>query len=252
MGVSYDPIQERYYNHGGQQMPADYKPPKGEKIPTLGGSMSMNQSGGSSAQMPMGGGDFIGPLVTGLVSLETTRQTNKKNQEIQNNINTLNKEEAEKNRLFQQNMSNTAFERQMADLLKSGLNPLLAMQGSGASTPSGSVAQMEGQKLDNPFPGAMSSAIQLAQLGQSMQKQGAEIDLMGEQKKLTKAQTGKAVVDAQVAGKGIPQADVINRLYKWGSDMFTESKSNSALKTNPAAEAAAIKLQQKIKTGGLK
>lgn len=48
-------------------------------------------------------------------------------------------EEAKKNRDWQENMSNTSHQRQVADLIKAGLNPILSVN-NGASTPSGSSA----------------------------------------------------------------------------------------------------------------
>lgn len=55
-----------------------------------------------------------------------------------------NSAEAEKNRLWQEQMSNTAYQRAVQDMKSAGLNPYIAMSGTSASTPAGAVASHSG------------------------------------------------------------------------------------------------------------
>lgn len=54
--------------------------------------------------------------------------------------NQFNSNEAQKERDWSTEMSNTAYQRAVRDMKASGLNPVLAFQQGGASTPSGSTA----------------------------------------------------------------------------------------------------------------
>lgn len=53
----------------------------------------------------------------------------------------FNAEQAKIARDFEQYMSNTSYQRKMADLEKAGINPALAISGGGASTPTGHAAR---------------------------------------------------------------------------------------------------------------
>lgn len=69
-------------------------------------------------------------------NLYSAKQSQKYSKRLMNIQNDFNSEEAEKQRKWEENMANTAHQREMGDLEKAGLNPVLSAN-SGAVTPTG-------------------------------------------------------------------------------------------------------------------
>lgn len=100
---------------------------------------------------------------------------------------------------FQEKMSNTAYQRSMADMRKAGLNPMLAYSKGGASTPSG--ASAPANDIITPAVNSAQAAKRLSAEVENMEATNANIL---EQNKLTQAQTRREgsnikQIDAQTA-----------------------------------------------------
>lgn len=86
--------------------------------------------------------------------------------------NDFNAQQAQANRDFQERMSNTAYQRGVADMEKAGLNPMLAYSQGPAQVPTGSSASGVVAQVENPVP----KAVQAFQSVSSAQQAQAQVE----------------------------------------------------------------------------
>ena len=121
---------------------------------------------------PVTAGLVVGGVSAGLSYLGQ-QGANQTNLQAVNATNRANAKQAEYNRAFQAYMSNSAYQRGMADMKKAGLNPMLAYMKGGASTPGGAQANMQAPHFEDPIGPAASSAAGTYMKGQEL-AQGLE------------------------------------------------------------------------------
>lgn len=89
------------------------------------------------------GGNIGSTLLTNQQNLKAMREQNAFNSAEAEKARIFNAAEAEKQRAYETSMSNTAYQRGMADMEAAGLNPIMAASNAGAGTPTGTAASAE-------------------------------------------------------------------------------------------------------------
>ena len=112
--------------------------------------------------------DFLtNPLsnaIGGVLGYLGQQDTNVSSAEIARETTQANMSESQRNREFQERLSNTAYQRQVEDMKSAGLNPMLAyIKGGGASSPAGSTGQAVSAQYTSPIQGAASYRLTSAQ-----------------------------------------------------------------------------------------
>lgn len=172
-------------------------------------------------------GGAIGGLASGILGYLGTKETNAANiQQSQAQID------------FQREMSNTAYQRAVADMQQAGLNPMLAYSQGGATTPAGAKAE-----LQSALGAAATSAQAGYKIGTEALNQNAmtQVDLVlkreqaaaaGSQEDLNRANMNLSLVEAVNKSSQLPG----HKLFV--DEVVSQIKRNNALSAQSSAAAA--------------
>lgn len=167
----------------------------------------------------MGIFDFIGSAASAFANYRGVQDMNATNQRI-----------SREQMAFQERMSNTSWQRGIADMKKAGINPMLAVSQGGASSPVG--ASIPAQ---NRLSGAVTSAMEGLRLRRELENLDSANELMKAQAHSAMASARKTNAEAKLADKELPKAglwadiwDTLSKTVHSAADTYKSHKNRPA------------------------
>lgn len=171
-------------------------------------------------------GGLGGAVVGGLASFFGQNSANQTNIRLQKEANKFSAKQAQKQMDFQKDMSNTAYQRSMADMKKAGLNPMLAYQQGGASSPSGAAGSVQSAQVENTLSPALATALDVRRVQKELKAVDSQTDLNNAIKATQNAQTKLNETNAKMADANVkslnaqmPAIEATARLDKKRADI---------------------------------
>lgn len=141
----------------------------------------------------------------------------------------FNAEQAALTRSWQENMSNTAHQREVKDLIAAGLNPILSTGGQGAATPSGATATGKSGKVDESYSSAVAGYLQ-SLIASATQINAAQIS--------ANAMLGSASMSAAASRYGADRssaASILGSTLSSSASRYASNKSYASKRDFPSS-----------------
>ncbi len=142
---------------------------------------------------------------------------------------------SDKQMAFQERMSSTAHQREVVDLRRAGLNPMLSVMGGGASAPSGSQGV-----INSELEGVAASAKAMPRLAADLKAVKASTEVSNKQAGLLSAQTIKTLFDAGISSSKGVRLGIEAKGLQWILDRANEFGKKIGLGSGTAKDIKGV------------